>query len=303
MNACTRIALAALVATALLLWLYTAPPPAAGTCAPIVTATDLAYLGACARMMAAVTRASAGTLEWHVLVPRDMWPGAHALLCGALRATVVAAQAMSAPTRVWLTAHSRVTCHALPSLDGLDGALYAHTDRAHHLVNATHAELAAAKLVFERVLGASVTQASVLDADLEFDEVRGIDHLVCGGGVPRLAAAAMPGYVPSARELECAIVGGGGCRADGWRAPWFNSGVLQVNVTWWRASGKPAAIERALARRPVRTDAFDQSLLNQLVAPTEWRPLPHAWNVVVAAREQCARVPPEHGLRVCHVAG
>lgn len=59
--------------------------------------------------------------------------------------------------------------------------------------------------------------------------------------------------------------------------PYFNSGVMVIDLEAWRASGMEARCLEAARRLPKRTKWLDQHVLNECLAG-RWRLLPPVWN-------------------------
>jgi len=131
------------------------------------------------------------------------------------------------------------------------------------------------KLMLGDWLPAEVDRAIWLDADLLVLEDLGL--LAQLPAASKVAAAVVDPRVPRL---------GSRFGVSGWRAlglnpdaPYFNAGVMAIDVARWREEEVGGHCLRYLERFAERVTFWDQEALNAVLCDGLWQPLPERWNV------------------------
>ena len=133
-----------------------------------------------------------------------------------------------------------------------------------------------ARLLIDRLLPPDVARVIYLDCDV-----------LVRDGIEALYYIDLKGFpIAAVRDTQGAlIVGGRDLKhnrdlfdiAD----PYFNSGMIVIDVALWRAAGIAERLERALTEGTMSRIYFDQDFLN-LMFKNNWLALPTRWNTIDA---------------------
>lgn len=165
---------------------------------------------------------------------------------------------------------ARLVFHPLDR-DGLFADIARRMPENRRLTNIVYA-----RLVIDRLLPPDVRRILYLDCDM-----------LVRDAIETLYEIDMRGFpVAAVRDTIGAFITGGrdlNANRDIFDAadPYFNAGLLLIDVALWRAADIPARLEQALSEGIMQRIYYDQDLLN-LVFKNDWLALPPRWNTIDA---------------------
>lgn len=144
--------------------------------------------------------------------------------------------------------------------------------------------LAWTRTMATRILDPSVSRAIYLDADVIVRE--SIDPLLDVSMMGHGLAAVADSLIPTHRDRGSRFVTTVGSDPE---SPYFNTGVLVIDVDHWRESNVARRVLDLVDRRAIPIDYIDQDVLNALFA-NDWHQLEQTWNAHPDAQVRNPRI-------------